>query len=464
MRYVKVTALAAVLVGCGGRDSSSAASATPQHSSTAEEAVGSAAPSSPGVHPGFGLQPAHRAAGRSLIRGDVVAARRFPKRWFANASPNFRDPETPAAAWSKFAEEICGGTNLYLDMINAGVWDTSAKRIGRALKTAEETAQLLACGKLVFESLGPTVWVLRTANDESGKDGSAFHLRELVAPSLPKSPRLSPMTLDVADAAWCVGRPDVSSCELPSSRVVAKVPAAPLILSGARDKMAPVLAALASAAPARDEARVMALAKGLESFGTVEIGEASAFRWFFPQALGINHDAVTGLEKLPTRATLAATLRDADALYATADSVSPRGGELRIVLLPREPAALAKLERDLEAHLAAVVAHLKAAAGPKPTTSPEEDRYVELLRAWGLRSLEGAKLELDGSTLVVTFTRTITESERAVVAEMEDLTLRRSRRAKELIELLIAGAEVPPALFEGVAGAKFAEDVASARR
>jgi hypothetical protein len=60
--------------------------------------------------------------------------------------------------------------------------------------------------------------------------------------------------------------------------------------------------------------------------------------------------------------------------------------------------------------------------------------------------------------------RTITESGRAVVAEMEDLTLRRPRRAKELIELLIAGAEVPPALFEGVAGAKFAEDVANARR
>ncbi len=61
----------------------------------------------------------------------TLAVRRFSTGFYSNASANFREPRTEEAAWSRLASDVCGGIDVYLFVVNAGLWKNAGKSLGR---------------------------------------------------------------------------------------------------------------------------------------------------------------------------------------------------------------------------------------------------------------------------------------------------------------------------------------------
>lgn len=411
----------------------------------------------------------------AALPASVLTYRRFATRYYANASPGFRDPETPEAAWSKMARDFCGGDDIYLNIVNAGVWKSTGGGIGRAIKNLDKTRETIACGKTVAAALGPLVERLRVRSPGEPNDlrvvtrtVNMVARRELSLATLPITSSLVALdSVPPFEQAVCIPIAADPDCAKLLSSLIGKLPHERSWLTGAPATVKALGAALADASrPPHPQAKLLlSLAKSVASFQAAEVGVAPGFNLGFVNGLGVRGDALKNVDDLPFSQALQKALLQRGVTYAFGDRVNPFGGNMRVVLQPEDESQVDALLSDVQAWRTAILEHLRPY---KPSALiggmlELEITYQNLIHNWGVRSIEEAKIAREGATVVLEFERRLTPDERATVEEMQALNTKRAQRGAEMMRLLLDGKEPPASLFEGIGAESFAADVEKER-
>lgn len=411
----------------------------------------------------------------AALPASVLSYRRFATRYYANASAGFRDPETPEAAWSKMARDFCGGDDIYASIVNSGVWKSTGKGIGRAIRNLEKTREAIVCGKTVAAALGPRVERLQVRTPGEPDDlrlaspaSVTVSRRELSLDPVPLTSRLVALeSVPAFEKAVCLPIGSDPDCNKPSSSMIGKLPEERSWITGAPLTVRALGAALAdrSRAPHPRAKQLLSLARTVASFQAAEVGVAPGFNLGFVSGLGVRGEAVKNVDKLPFSQALQKALLQRSVTYAFGDRVNPYGGDMRVVFQPEDESQVDALMSDLRAWRTAILEHLRPY---QPTALmegmlPLESTYQNLIHTWAVRSIEEAKIARDGVTVVLEFERRLTPDERATVEEMHALNTKRAQRGAEMMRLLLDGKEPPASLFEGIGAESFAADVEKER-
>lgn len=398
----------------------------------------------------------------SRIPERALLVRRFPSRYYQNLTPAFREPAVPAAAWSRLGADDCGGTDIYLQIINAGVWRSSGRTVGAALADPSLLKQQLACGRAEAEALGPTVFRMRF--ETLGSANAFVAMLELSDGPLPRPSKLH--SEDVHGPLTSLMCRSSDGCSSPTANVSARAGKTKTWLRGGLANVEGVAEWLADEkrAPHPKAKELAALGERVAGARSAEVGGASVFNLQIASALGATGKATSGIEQKQFSVDFRKALVDRGVLYALGDEVTPAGGALTIYLAPANEAdvepLLADTKRWLEElgkHLASIEDGFEGAAG----ITEDERRFNELYAVWALRSVKAATVARDGAAVRLQLERQLTDEERVLVDKARELAKKRSIIAVEVIERILDDRPVTLDVFDGIEVPGYRSDVSA---
>lgn len=407
----------------------------------------------------------------SSIPTSVGAVRRFSKSFHGSAAQGFKEHFVPEAAWSRMAQELCRGADVYQHMVLSGSGGAGTA-MGKALKDPAAAKSQLECGRATFEAMDGAVRQLFVTTNGSAIDagpGAPFgrvSVREIALDRLPiPAGTTSQDNLGDLEGVLCSGTDSIC---IESVAVTGRVRGKKVYLTGDPDEAKQVAKALIGATTKHPQAEAWAvMAKLIPRETTQEVGIGRAFRLGFIYGLGAFPSTITKVEKEGIGKAFDKLLREGVETYGLADTITAYGGEMVLVLVPSKDTDAESLASSLTSWKKDVVAALDKVGGGSPSTNgmvEAEARFVKLYDVWARRSLEEARIVAKDGRVTVTFERRLTTEEKATVAAMEEIFLARSRRGVELVKLLLRGESPPDRLFEGIGGAKYADQVRDARK
>ncbi|MBI4955894.1 MAG: hypothetical protein HY908_27995 [Myxococcales bacterium] len=363
-----------------------------------------------------------------------------------------------AARWSSAAQIFCGGSDLFRDLVRARS-SYARDDVAQALAKKDDLTELVRCGKAAAGELGSDPMFYRVAFASGDKKVRVGLVKSGLDKLDPKPARMQETSEIAGASGYCrlgEGGKAGDKCSDEANSLV-KLGSDDLWIGGDLADLRAFAAAFSTAGnnTVTNGEELGALVKALADYDGYRIGSPESFDPPLPGK------AADDVEKKLEEATKAGLK-----VWGWGEKVTPTQAELRIELVCKDEAAAKSIGEALKAYAASVAEANKKREADKPPapakgddTSVEQREAEQAGEAMGRRMADAAKVEVDGTKVVMVVKGEATSDEVSKLEAYARTMRTRAEQAAKIVEKLAEGEAPSDADLEALGGKELVEAV-----